>query len=331
MAQYATDDLASIFAEFEETPVAAASLAQVHFARTNSQHGSRPVAVKVQYPGLARQVRGDLWTMKFVTAAVGILFPEYQYSWLLPEFEKVAKEELDFLNEACNSIRTKKLFSNEKDVYVPEVYLDISTERVLVMEWIEGARVNDIQTITNWRFSTANIAGTIYKIFGDMIYVHGFIHCDPHPGNLMVRPDPLNHQDYQVVILDHGMYREVSNSFRVAYCTLWKSLITNDLSTGRAAVATMGMSPDTYELLSLILTFRLAGSATKLGERMTKAERQQLRERFRGTSLADVNNFLEGLPRDFLFVLRSTNIIRSLSKDLGGTSKERFLSMANSA
>lgn len=331
LTQYKTDNLSSIFEEFSEVPVAAASLAQVHYAKTTKEYGSRNVAVKVQYPGLSRQVRGDLWTMKFVTSVVGALFPDYQYSWLLPEFEKVAKEELNFLNEAQNSRRTKAMFSVNKSVYVPEVYPDLSTERVLAMEWIDGVRVNDLNSINQWGFLSKNIADTIYRIFGDMIYVHGFIHCDPHPGNLMVRPDPTNHRKYQVVILDHGMYRKISDSFRIAYCKLWKSLVTNDLSMGRDAVENMGMPPNTYDLLSLILTFRVAGGSTKLGDRMSKAERQQVKERFQGTTMGDVNEFLEGLPRDFLFVLRSTNIVRSLNKDLGGTSKDRFLSMAHSA
>ena len=107
----------SIFDFFSESPVAAASLYKCT-SKTNARHGNRKVAVKIQYPGLAKQVDGDLWTMKIISSIVGRVFPDYQYAWLLPEFEKVAEEELNFLNEARNGQRTMML-SKHKDVYVP--------------------------------------------------------------------------------------------------------------------------------------------------------------------------------------------------------------------
>ena len=327
------DSISSIFEVFSETPVAAASLAQVHYARTNARYGSREVAVKIQYPGLAKQVEGDLWTMKVISSIVGTLFPDYQYGWLLPEFEKVAEEELDFLNEARNGQRTKAMLAKHKDVYVPEVHLDISTKRVLAMEWINGVRVSNVDVIEGeLGFSSRNVAKTLFKIFGEMIYVHGFVHCDPHPGNLMVRPDPKYPKSrYQVVVLDHGMYRELSEPFRVAYCNLWKALVTNDADLGRRSVEEMKMPPEYYDFLSLLLTFRPSTSTTKLGERMSKTERRRIRKQFKGTTVKDVNTFMENLPRDLLFVLRSTDILRSLNKDMGGKARDRFIAMSDSA
>ena len=114
-------------------------------------------------------------------------------------------------------------------------------------------------------------------------------------------------------------------------------MVTGDNKLGRNCVKTMGMKEEFYDILSLILTFRppsddnSKNNNTKLGDRMSKEERQKLREKFKGTTMGDVNVFMESLPRDFLFVLRSTNIVRSLNKDLGGTSKGRFIAMAQSA
>ena len=272
-----------------------------------------------------------------ITDVVGFLFPDYAYGWMLPEFQKVAEEELNFKQEALNGIRTKKSMEMYDNVYVPDVYNDLTSTRVLGMEWINGVRVTNNEEIKKFGFSSTKIAQTVFKIFGDMIFVNGHVHCDPHPGNLMVRPHPNNEKKYQVVVLDHGMYRELSNDFRLAYCNLWKAMVTGDNKLGRNCVKTMGMKEEFYDILSLILTFRppsddnSKNNNTKLGDRMSKEERQKLREKFKGTTMGDVNVFMESLPRDFLFVLRSTNIVRSLNKDLGGTSKDRFIAMAQSA
>lgn len=331
------NNLDEIFDVFNEKPVAAASLAQVHYAKTNEKYGNRECAIKVQYPGLPRQVRGDLVSLKVITNVVGFLFPDYAYGWMLPEFQKVAEEELNFKQEALNGIRTKKSMEMYDNVYVPDVYNDLTSTRVLGMEWINGVRVTNNEEIKKFGFSSTKIAQTVFKIFGDMIFVNGHVHCDPHPGNLMVRPHPNNEKKYQVVVLDHGMYRELSNDFRLAYCNLWKAMVTGDNKLGRNCVKTMGMKEEFYDILSLILTFRPPSddnnknNNTKLGDRMSKEERQKLREKFKGTTMGDVNVFMESLPRDFLFVLRSTNIVRSLNKDLGGTSKDRFIAMAQSA
>ena len=127
----------------------------------------------------------------------------------------------------------------------------MTSTRVLGMEWINGVRVTNNEEIKKFGFSSTKIAQTVFKIFGDMIFVNGHVHCDPHPGNLMVRPHPNNEKKYQVVVLDHGMYRELSNDFRLAYCNLWKAMVTGDNKLGRNCVKTMGMKEEFYDILSL--------------------------------------------------------------------------------
>ena len=91
------------------------------------------------------------------------------------------------------------------------------------------------------------------------------------------------------------------------------------------------MPPEYYDLLSLLLTFRSSNSKAKLGEKMSKSERREVRKHLKNKTVKDVNVFMETLPRDLLFVLRSTDILRSLNKDLGGKSIDRFSAMADSA
>ena len=113
-----------------------------------------------------------------------------------------------------------------------------------------------------------------------MIFSQGFVHCDPHPGNLLARRMPGG-RGAQLVVLDHGMYRNLEEPFRASYSQLWAALLTNDHTRGRAAAAELGVPAADYDVLSLLLTFRPASGALagQIGARMSHAEREKLRER----------------------------------------------------
>lgn len=134
----------------------------------------------------------------------------------------------------------------------------------------------------------------------------GSVHCDPHPGNLLARPMAGGRNgDAQLVLLDHGMYRELQPAFRREYSRLWVSLLTRDHESGRRAAAALGVRSDDYDALSLLLTFRSSTSARALGVELSAHERAALRQRYAGVTVADLNAFLERLPRDMLFVMRT--------------------------
>ena len=321
--------LSEIFSEFDPTPIAAASLAQVHRARVKDS--GLQVAVKVQYPHLASQVVGDLWAMEVLSSAVGYFFDDFHYGWLLPEFEETADMELDFKQEQRNSERIKAMFTHRTDVHVPYVIDALSTRKVLTMEFVSGFRVDDVDAMVHHGLAPLEVATTITSVFGEMIHVHGFVHCDPHPGNLMVQTHATNKQGHRLVLLDHGMYRRLEPSFRHSYCQLWKALLTQDLSLGTSTARQLGIGTLGFETLSLALTFRTPTSTSRMGGRMSKEEKTKLKHKFRKISAGDINRFMESLPRDMLFVLRTTDIVRSLNKKLGGTARARFVSMGEFA
>jgi len=163
----------------------------------------------------------------------------------------------------------------------------------------------------------------ISAFFGAQVHVHGFVHCDPHPGNLMVRRSPSDGRG-QLVVLDHGMYRRLSPRFRAGYCRLWKALLSRDDALGARACAELGVSAGAYDVLSLMLLQRSAKSSSGLGARLSKAEVAQLREKYKDTAAQKINDFMQTLPRDLLFVSRNTNMVRGLNLALGGTARERF-------
>mmetsp|Transcript_2845 Transcript_2845/g.4059 ORF Transcript_2845/g.4059 Transcript_2845/m.4059 type:complete len:569 (+) Transcript_2845:63-1769(+) len=311
-----------IFHNFSTEPIAAASLAQVHEATTKN---GMLVAVKLQYPWLQRQVAYDLFTLKILALLVGKLFPEYEYSWMLPDFEGITKLELDFVQEATNSDRVSKMFQSHEDVHVPAVHWDLTTHEVLVMEFIQGCKVNDIEKLKLFGFKPVDVAKTVTEVFAEMAFFHGFVQCDPHPGNLMVRPTPGNPDKYQLVLLDHGMYRRLDPIFRHNYCLLWKSFLTRNHKLGAESVLKLGLDPHFYEALSMWFTYRPPDSKAKMGSRVTLEEREKLREKYeKKFSPEDLNKFLETMPRDMHFVSRSNNLIRSVNRDLGGTTRARL-------
>lgn len=105
---------------------------------------------------------------------------------------------------------------------------------------------------------------------------------------------------------------------------LWKALLRRDVALGRRAALRLGVSADSFDTLSLLFTFRSSSSGQKTGQRMSKEERSKVRERYKDVSAGDVNQFLQRLPRDLLFVMRCTNIVRSINLALGGSSRLRF-------
>eukprot|EP00924_Labyrinthula_sp_SR-Ha-C_P002491 maker-scaffold_16-snap-gene-6.26-mRNA-1 protein AED:0.08 eAED:0.08 QI:44/1/1/1/0.5/0.33/3/168/574 len=332
-------DKKEVFEEINLTPIASASLAQVHEAVLTS---GEKVAVKIQYPKLERQVDADFSTIHFLTKFIGALFPQFEYSWIIPEFEENLRVELNFLQEAKNGQRMGKLLNNLPNLYVPKYFTQVSTKKMLVMEFVAGTKIDMKEEIVRKVTKDTNaVAKVVSKAFGDMIHVHGLVHCDPHPGNLLVRKNLRKPSGFEVILLDHGMYRRLENSFRVTYCLLWKALLERDETLGRKVVTNLapGLRPEDYDIFSLSLTYRFPSRKKEFRRsnsvitrsNMTKEDLDQLRDRFGEMTMQSLNDFLRRLPTDLHFVLRTTNLVRSLNNSLGGTSRERFRIMGNSA
>ncbi|CAM9128022.1 unnamed protein product [Ascophyllum nodosum] len=326
-------EICELFREFDQEAIAAASLAQVHRAVTVC---GKEVAVKLQYPGLEAQVSKDLIGMRFLAGLVGKIFPEYQYTWLFPDFEETIGLELDFIQEGTNAERVARMFRHRDDVFVPAIHWKYSSRRVLTMDYVHGVKISDRTGIEERGMDSAAVAKTVTHTFGDMMFCHGFVHCDPHPGNLMVRPDPAcvskaagggkvkgkgfgifmtreRSVPHQVALLDHGMYRRLDSGFRLTYSALWKALISKDDVLGKQCTAELGVDPEMYDALSLILTWRPATSTARVGQRITEEERLALKAKYKAILTPDnLNAFLERLPRDMLFVMRTSDLERAL-------------------
>jgi len=191
--------LEALFKEFDETPVASASVSQVH--RAVLPDGT-VTAIKVQRPGIRATIEVDLEIMFHLAE----LIEKHIHGMetldpigIVREFSRTIKRELNFDIEAGNIERFARNFQSDTSIYVPKVYRHLSTDKVLVMEFVEGIKVSDLDALAEANLDLELIADRGADIILKQIFEHGFFHADPHPGNILVLPDNV------ICLLDYGM------------------------------------------------------------------------------------------------------------------------------
>jgi predicted unusual protein kinase regulating ubiquinone biosynthesis (AarF/ABC1/UbiB family) len=188
-----------LFAEFDREPLGTASFAQVHAA---TLHSGRKVAVKVQRPGLAAAVESDMATLARLVDSLGLVSrvgTRLGFSEWLQEFRATLLGELDYLQEANNLETFRDRLSDFKSISVPAPVWDYTTHIVLTMDRAEGIRVTDIPDVLRTEADLSPLAADLGRAYLDQIFIHGLIHADPHPGNVLLTTDQ------RLVLLDLGM------------------------------------------------------------------------------------------------------------------------------
>ena len=201
-------EAAEIFERFDGAPLAAASLGQVHRA---VYHG-REVVVKVLRPGVEETVGEDLDVSFRILFLLNLLFPNHRtraITAIVSEFSKRIRDELDFREEARNAATLRRNFQREPRVVVPEVVTELVTRRVLVLEYIEGTRIDRLQDrLATGEVDLTRLLETVVDAYIKMMLEDGVFHADPHAGNLLV--DPAG----RLVLLDFGMVLQVERETR---------------------------------------------------------------------------------------------------------------------
>jgi predicted unusual protein kinase regulating ubiquinone biosynthesis (AarF/ABC1/UbiB family) len=241
------DDL---FASFDPTPIAAASLGQVYFGQLND---GREVAIKVQRPRIDEIVEVDLsavlWAIRIIKNYPAIR-RRADLERLFDEFARVLREELDYVKEAQSALKFRANFANDPGIYFPEPYPELSTRRVLVMERINGFKINDYARLEALGVDRAELAARMNRSFLQQCFTDGFFHADPHPGNLFVRvdgppPPQLNGNKpgapFTLILLDCGMVGELPTTTMEIIRSGVIGMATNDAERSVESLDRLGM------------------------------------------------------------------------------------------
>ncbi len=192
-----------VFDSYEEKPLAAASLAQVHRA----VYKGHQVVLKVQRPGVQEITEMDIEIMRSLATMAERYSPTlylFNSVGLVEEFALQIKRELDFLMEAHNTIRFAGNFAKDKDIHVPEVYLDVCTRHLVVMEYLDGINISQTSKLKEQGYDLQLVARRGAMLGFKAIFEHGFFHADPHPGNIFVLPGNV------IGLVDYGMMATLS-------------------------------------------------------------------------------------------------------------------------
>lgn len=269
--------ISEIYLSFEEKPLAAASIAQVHRAKLRTEEGEVEVVAKVQRPSIASTIASDLDILHTLAALLERAIPEtkvYSPIGLVQQFDQAITAELDFTAEADNATRFAQNFSGRPEVRFPKIYRSLSSKHVITMEYLDGLK---IETALTQGFPGKAIARLAFRSMIQQIYEDGFFHADPHPGNVLILGTP---EAPVLGMLDLGMVGRLSSRMRD---------LTIDVVTSTLRRDHEGIARALYEIGS---------PSKKIDMGAYYAEVAALSDRYLGRQLKDIE--LSALIRDLV-------------------------------
>lgn len=312
------------FSDFAETPIGAASLAQVHLA-TIKETG-RKVAVKVQHPELQQWAPLDLALTRFTFSTLKRFFPEYDLEWLSSEMDVSLPKELNFVEEAENARWMKSHFAKipELPLVVPEVIW--AKERILVMACESGRRLDDLEFLDKNKIDRDEVSATLARIFNEMIFGDGApLHCDPHGGNIAIRKNTTRSRlgrgpDFDVILYDHGLYRDIPLPLRRSYAKMWLAVIDGDMPRMKQyAHEVAGITEEDFPLFASAITgrdFSIVSSQGSILENRTAGEQKTMSSALQEGLIVNLVQMLSRVPPIILLILKTNDLTRSLDENL---------------
>lgn len=221
----------NLFARFDETPLAAASIGQAHRAQL---HDGTEVVVKVQHADIEQIARIDLEIMRRLTAFISFFFHIKGMGYMYTQVRKMIEEELDFASEAGHLTQIGANLQSEERIFVPQVHPVFSTARVLTTTFYEGVKISELSQLDAWKIDRRDLAVRLLRVYCRMLFKDGYYHADPHPGNILVQ------QDGAMVLLDFGAAGRLSPAMREGIPQLIEAAVKKDTSGMVDAFRTMG-------------------------------------------------------------------------------------------
>ncbi len=252
--------LEQVFANIDETPIAAASLGQAYRATLSptdaAEAGFGGAVIKVQRPGIGEIVAVDLAALRKVggwLSRIRLVYSRVDMPALVEEFGQTSLEEIDYLNEAANSERFAESFAGDDRIRVPAVAWERTTRQVLTLEDVTAVKISDTQGLRDAGIDPSEVASVFADVMFDQLFIHGFFHADPHPGNLFVTPNVEGSDDrpWRLTFVDFGMMGEVPETLRRTLRSLMIAAASRDGAGMVDAMQEAGVllpSADTAEL-----------------------------------------------------------------------------------
>ncbi len=210
------------FEEFNEIPIAAASIGQVHRARLR---GGEEVVVKVQRPGIRKTVEVDLEILFHLAELIERHFEEWgeqRPKRIVEEFSRTLEKELNYGTEASQAERFAAQFRGNPHIFVPRVFREASTGRVLTMQYVDGIKVSEVKALDELGYDRRVIASRGAELMFEQVFRHGFFHADPHPGNIFILPQNV------ICYIDYGMMGSVIRRSRENFADLFSAYYHRD-------------------------------------------------------------------------------------------------------
>ncbi|XP_066597082.1 uncharacterized aarF domain-containing protein kinase 5 isoform X2 [Prorops nasuta] len=293
-----------LFQSIEKEPVAAASLAQVYKGKAKD---GEEVAIKVQYFDLRDRFEADMKTLNFLLKIISLIHPKFNLHWVLNELYDTLAQELDFELEAKNGERCAHDLKKFTYANVPKIRWDLTTKRVLTAEWIDGIKITNIEELKKNGIDIDDMHKKLITLMAEQIFHTGFVHADPHAGNLLIRKG--KDKKAQIVLLDHGLYEHLPEKSRISLCNFWESMVLRDYSAMRKFAKELKVE-DPF-LLAEVLTqapFIIPAIETNTGN-LTAEEYmiKQAQERF-----DRITEMLKTMPKSMMLTIRNLNTVRSI-------------------
>lgn len=292
--------LNEFFVEFSEKSLATASIAQVHVAKL---HSGEKVAVKVQKPNIEDIVETDLSIMKFIANESDRFdtgFKHLNLPAVIHEFDRSIHKEMDFDNELMNIRHLNDNFKYNDKIIVPVIYPDYSTEKVLTMEYVEGVKLSEVIAGDDSKYNKILIADRIVRAYLKQIFLDGFFHADPHPGNIFITDDNA------VCFIDFGMMGVLDDEFRQDLAELMINFSDHNIDG----------------LINQLIRMDILNEKTDIN--ILKSDLNDLFAKYYGMELSRFNGIIEDLlflmqkyevrlPNEFVLMARGLSMVENIA------------------